>query len=84
MSQLEIDGTVRVVRTIDTRKKDIDKTSGHIVIMNEQGDRIDVKGPETIITGFNPEDEVVVKVGRANQTLAEALDDLKPKKKSKK
>ena len=80
MSGLNIDGTIRVVRTIDTRKKDVDKTVGHLVIMNEQGDRVDIKGPESIITGFNPEDEVVVKVGAANMTLPEVMDGKKKKK----
>ena len=75
-----MDGTIRALRVVDVRKKDVDKTAGHVVIMNEQGDKVAITGSEGITLGFNPEDQVVVTMSKANKTIKEAIATDKKKK----
>ena len=71
---MEIIGTIRTVKEIRTRKKDIRKMQGCLVIMNEDGDRVDIKSDPSILEGVNPEEEVTVTISKANKTLKEALE----------
>ena len=79
MPEVKMDGTVRALRVTDVRKKDVETTVGHIVIMNEMGNKVVITGSEHIVDGLNPDDNVVVTVKRANKTLKEALSDDKEK-----
>lgn len=75
MPEVKIDGTVRTVEKTERRKKDTDIEIGHIVIMNEEGEKVDIKGATNILKGFNPEDNVVVLIKRSQQTIAEAVQE---------
>lgn len=72
---LKIDGTIRTVEKTDREKKDISAQLGKLVIMNEKGDRVDIKGGQIMLNGFNPEDQVTITVTRTNKTLKEAVEE---------
>ena len=72
MSETKFDGTIRAVNKNEKRKKDVDKRTASITVMNEEGDKavftfVDSRN----VIGYNPEDQVVVSIGRANRTLQE-------------
>lgn len=71
--EIKIEATVRTLKDSTTTKKDVRKMQGSIVLMNLDGDRVDIKSDPTILDGFNAEDEVIITVKRNQKTLAESL-----------
>lgn len=69
---LTIGGTIRRLRQINTQKPDANEDTGQIIIMNEDGVSVNIRGPKKIIDGYTAEEQVVVKVSRANKTIDEA------------
>jgi hypothetical protein len=72
---MEIEGTIRTLDKLERRKKDGDKELGKIVIMNEEGDRVDVKSTWAILDGYNPEDNVKVTISRNQKTVQESVEE---------
>lgn len=79
MPETTISGTVRSLRVITTRKKDEEVVRGNIVVMSEFGERVDIKGDPALLNGFNPGNEVIVSIERAQKTIAESTEEKKKK-----
>ena len=75
VEKIEFEGTIRTVETIERDKKDLHKEIGHLVIMNTDGDKIDVKSGKGITEGLNPERQVKVTITVLDQTIQESTGE---------
>ena len=72
-NELKIEGTVRKAESKDTHKPDVHKITGTLLIKDSEGVySVTINGPESILEGIGPEDQVVITVKGANKSLEEA------------
>ena len=81
MPEFSIDGTVRSITRVKREKKDTESDKMKIIVMNEEGDRVDVQGKPSLLQGLKPEEQLVVSFKRTQKTIAEAITEEKTKKK---
>lgn len=69
MPNLKIEGKLTKVEKKQTRKKDSDEEIGTLVIGNSNGYRVTIVGPEDIVVGLRPEEQVVISLTSEQATL---------------
>lgn len=76
MSKYEMEGIVDKVVEKDVASTNSDKHTGKVVVKHPDGKKVTFKDEaDHILPSFDKEDEVVVTVEKANQTITESTDD---------
>lgn len=68
---ITLSGTVRSRTKVEREKKDTEKLTGQIVVMNDDGHKALLLGPESFFESVAAEEQVTIKVYRTNEKLVE-------------
>jgi len=74
LTKIEIEGTIRTVKTTDTRKAEFEKQEETLVVRDADGiNRMNFIGPAGKFDGLNPEETVKITITGVQKTLKESV-----------
>jgi hypothetical protein len=74
MKNMKFEGRVTTSQKIDTKKEDVEVKEGALTISAEDGEKIKIRGPVSIVEGFGPKTPVTVTIARSQKTIKESTE----------